>query len=166
MTNPIDIDALRQLMERLREEALSLHRGAWSRPDGGQDCTIAGQLADEAADAIEAMATELEALRASRGRVVVEWQPRIGEEVRLTQYFLDQYPDWKPDERFYVAGVCKGRNSGYPIDGLNVTLSDEWPPDSRTGGYTDGFYINRQLVPDDIAPAAVILPAEDCGEQS
>lgn len=59
MTQPVDIEALRALpalMERLRA----------ANPSGDGPITIE----DEAADAIEAMAIELEALRAERGRMV------------------------------------------------------------------------------------------------
>ena len=58
MTQPVDIEALRALMERLRA----------ANPSDDGPITIE----DEAADAIEAMATELEALRAERGRMVEE----------------------------------------------------------------------------------------------
>ena len=94
--------------------------------------------------------------------IMEQWQPRIGDEVKLSSAFLEGYPDWKPDERFWVAEIRKERASGYPVDGLNITLSEEWPVRSRTGGYTDGFYIGRAYEADDIEPAkALATPEKD-----
>jgi hypothetical protein len=47
-----DIDGL---IERLREEGLTLQQVAWSRLDGGQECSISAALADEAASQLEAL---------------------------------------------------------------------------------------------------------------
>jgi hypothetical protein len=51
MTQPPDDAAL---VARLREEAQQLQFVAWSRTDGGQDCSISAALAEEAATALEA----------------------------------------------------------------------------------------------------------------
>lgn len=67
MTQPMeDIEALRQLMERLRARVFCGEIDDYSpiNPDGS-----------EAADAIEAMTAELEALRAERGRMVEALEP-------------------------------------------------------------------------------------------
>jgi len=45
---------LTNIVERLREESTQLHITAWARKDGGQDCSIAASLAEEAADALVA----------------------------------------------------------------------------------------------------------------
>ena len=60
MNQPVDIEALRQLMERLRVASSRQH----IRPFEAKPAMR------EAADAIEAMTAELEALRAERGRMV------------------------------------------------------------------------------------------------
>ncbi len=44
---------MRDLVQRLRDEATALQRAAWSRTDGGQDHSLAAAIADEAADEIE-----------------------------------------------------------------------------------------------------------------
>lgn len=49
-----------ELVERLRERALELHGAAWSRLDGGQDCTISAALAEQAADRIETLERALQ----------------------------------------------------------------------------------------------------------
>jgi chromosome segregation ATPase len=49
------------LVKRLREVSLEKHQEAWARSDGGQDLTIGGMLADEAADRIEELEAKLEA---------------------------------------------------------------------------------------------------------
>lgn len=50
-----EIAKAREVVERLREEALCLHGAAWRSRSGGQDATISGSLADKAADMIEAL---------------------------------------------------------------------------------------------------------------
>jgi hypothetical protein len=87
------------------------------------------------------------------------WQPRIGEEVRVSQETAERWPDWR-DTRLWVVGVSMDRNvSGTPTEGLNVCVSDEWPVTNRTGGFTDGFYINRPYAGDDLRPIPT-APAE------
>lgn len=68
MSEKTNIDALRQLLERLRRRTavVAIDRS----PEGRTKIYGPDPLCAKAADAIEAMATELEALRASRGRVV------------------------------------------------------------------------------------------------
>jgi len=81
-----------------------------------------------------------------------EWCPRIGEEVRVSEGTATRWPDWR-DVRLWVVGVSLDRNVvGSPTRGLNISVSDEWPVTNRTGGFTDGFYINRDHAPDDLVP--------------
>lgn len=54
-----------ELIARLREESAALQKTAWSRMDGGQECSLSANLADEAA-------TALEALRAENERLIAE----------------------------------------------------------------------------------------------
>ena len=85
-------------------------------------------------------------------RGVGDWHPRIGEEVRPSENMIERWPDWR-DTRLWVVGVTLDRNVvGNPTRGLNVCVSDEWPVTNRTGGFTDGFYINRDHAPDDLVP--------------
>lgn len=49
--------------KELRERALEMHAAAWSRPDGGRDCTIGASLCDAAADEIERLTAENERMR-------------------------------------------------------------------------------------------------------
>lgn len=49
-----------EVAKELRERALEMHAAAWSRPDGGQECTIAASLCDAAADEIERLTAENE----------------------------------------------------------------------------------------------------------
>ena len=106
--------------------------------------------------AINHLPALLDRLEAAERGGTADWQPRVGEEIRLTDHFLDQYPEWRDGSRFWCAGISKDRASGYPVAGLNVTLAEEWPPTRKTGGYTDGFYIGRAGVPDDIEPVPAI----------
>jgi hypothetical protein len=55
--------AVEGLVKRLLEEARGLDRMAWSRMDGGQDCSIASNLATEAADALTAKDAEIAGLK-------------------------------------------------------------------------------------------------------
>ena len=85
-------------------------------------------------------------------RGVGDWHPRIGEEVRPSENMIERWPDWR-DTRLWVVGVTLDRNVvGNPTRVLNVCVSDEWPVTNRTGGFTDGFYINRDHTPDDLVP--------------
>lgn len=43
------------LVDRLRDESLALQKHAWSRMDGGQECSLSANLADEAANVITAL---------------------------------------------------------------------------------------------------------------
>lgn len=47
------------LIARLRDNAAEKHQEAWGRQDGGLDLSIGAMLADEAADAIEALQAEV-----------------------------------------------------------------------------------------------------------
>lgn len=53
-----------EVAKELRERALEMHAAAWSRPDGGQECTIGASLCDAAADEIERLTAENERMRA------------------------------------------------------------------------------------------------------
>lgn len=83
---------------------------------------------------------------------LVEWRPYIGEEVRVAEHIALTWPEWR-DQPLFVVGLSKDRLGGqYPIDGINVTVSEEWPLTSSTTGFTDGFWIGRLDKPDDLAP--------------
>lgn len=62
MTDTSD-KALLALAARLADESVDLYRNAWARTDGGQDCSIAGILADEAAATLRAIVAERQAKR-------------------------------------------------------------------------------------------------------
>lgn len=51
------------LLAKLREEALALSSKAWNSRCGGPDCGIASNLANEAADAIDSLESEVKALQ-------------------------------------------------------------------------------------------------------
>lgn len=81
-----------------------------------------------------------------------EWRPYIGEEVRVAEHIALTWPEWR-DQPLFVVGLSKDRLGGqYPIDGINVTVSEEWPLTSSTTGFTDDFWIGRLDKPDDLAP--------------
>ncbi|WP_370309231.1 hypothetical protein [Sphingobium abikonense] len=83
MTQPVDIEALRQLMERHERanEALSALHKKWPEASdcdeqnrqfrsAGYECDVSKALLSHAAvDALPSLLTELEALRAERGRM-------------------------------------------------------------------------------------------------
>lgn len=56
------------LIERLRDAAQESHAEAWRRVDGGQCLTISAMLAEEAADAIEALTARATASEAALAR--------------------------------------------------------------------------------------------------
>ena len=58
-------DDTTEVAKELRERALEMHAASWSRPDGGQDCTIGAWLCDAAADEIERLAVEIDRLAAA-----------------------------------------------------------------------------------------------------
>lgn len=55
------------IVERLREEALALQQTAWSRMDGGQQCSLNASLAEEAADEIERLTRQIEDMSRADG---------------------------------------------------------------------------------------------------
>ncbi|QTH19740.1 hypothetical protein HRJ34_15330 [Rhizorhabdus wittichii] len=77
------------------------------------------------------------------------WQPRIGDEVRASEHFLMKYGEWR-DQPLWVAGL-----QACDRGGINVSVSEDWPRNSRSLGLTDGFYINRHGRPNDLVPAAI-----------
>ena len=85
---------------------------------------------------------ELSSLRGEGG-----WCPRIGEEVRVSESYLELYGEWR-DLPLWVTGVQSERHGV----GINVTVTEQWPLESRTYGDTDGFYIGRDHSPDQLAP--------------
>ena len=92
-----------------------------------------------------------------------EWRPYIGEEVRVAEHIALTWPEWR-DQPLFVVGLSKDRLGGqYPIDGINVTVSEEWPLTSSTTGFTDDFWIGRLDKPDDLAPV-VRAALEQAGE--
>jgi hypothetical protein len=83
-----------------------------------------------------------------------EWRPYIGEEVRIAEHIAQTWPEWR-DQRLFVVGLSKDRLGGqYPIDGIHVTVSEEWPITSSTTGFTDDFWIGRPRQYDDLQPVA------------
>lgn len=88
------------------------------------------------------------------------WQPRIGERVTASEWFLREYGEWR-DIPLFVVGVHKDRG----IDGLNIWVSEHWPVDSNSDGYTDGFRIGRAGQPDDLYPSP-IAPASQAGSSA
>lgn len=120
-----------------REDVMWLS-GTESRIVGCAYCNLQGPISK----------SEDEAIANWNARGSTGWQPRIGDEVRASESFLSLYSEWR-DVPLFVAGICKDR--GTP--GLNVSVSEKWPVDSRSDGYTDGFYIGRDHCPDDIVPA-------------
>ncbi len=72
-------DELLALVERLRDESLALQRAAWSRVDGGQECSLSATLADEAANQIEALSAQL----AERDAEVERWHEAYRAEAHL-----------------------------------------------------------------------------------
>lgn len=89
------------------------------------------------------------------------WQPRIGERVEVR----DDYPDSSLWERtpLWVAGIHVAENG----DGLNVTVTEQWPVPNRHArdyiGHTDGFYIGRASAPDDLRPLPSTPEGPDVG---
>lgn len=85
-----------------------------------------------------------------RAAVGEQWVPHIGERVEVT--------DDTPDARdwgalpLWVAGV-RAHDSG---DGLDVTVSEQWPIPSRVSGryigQTDGFCVGASRSPDMLRP--------------
>ena len=135
---------------------VSGHVYLWqTAPDTGEEAQI--NLSPQGA---ARLAQELAARIATpSGRAQGEWRPFIGQEVRATSHIIEKWPDWR-DTRLWVVGISKDRiGNQYPVDGINITVSDEWPVTSKTGGFTDGFYIGRQYDADDLEPAAP--PAQD-----
>ncbi|MGN7931181.1 hypothetical protein [Sphingopyxis sp. 22461] len=114
-----------------------------------QTACIAEMLADRLAAVPSALSGD-----AGEG----EWQPRIGDEVRASEGFLSRYGEWR-DVPLFVAGICKDRG----VPGLNVSVSEKWPVDLNSDGYTDGFYIGRDHCPDDLVPVAA-LPSHQGAE--
>lgn len=90
-----------------------------------------------------------------RGEAMTEaskWQPRIGEQVVITSS-KSWASDWVDAAGqplvLWVAGMTA------LTDGIDVTLSEEWPLPTRLfgqGHLTDGFIIARSGDQDDIAP--------------
>lgn len=80
-----------------------------------------------------------------------QWRPWIGERVRCTEQFLDQYPKWR-GLHLWVIGIQIHPTSNHFENGLNITVSDEWPVRGRSNAGTDGFYINRPFKSDDLEP--------------
>lgn len=60
-----------RLCEALNAESLELQSHAWRRVDGGQDCCISAQLADDAAATIRALQAALAAAEAERDAAVL-----------------------------------------------------------------------------------------------
>lgn len=59
------------LVERLRDEATALSRVAWARPDGGIDACLSSNLANEAADAITTLQSQVSKLREALEEIAV-----------------------------------------------------------------------------------------------
>jgi hypothetical protein len=60
-----------------------------------------------------------------------------------------EYGEWR-DQPLWVAGL-----QACDRGGINVSVSEDWPRNSRSLGLTDGFYINRPDRPNDLVPAAL-----------
>ncbi|NOW46216.1 hypothetical protein FHW96_002374 [Novosphingobium sp. SG751A] len=80
-----------------------------------------------------------------------DWRPYIGQQVKPSYSLLESYPEYR-GETYFVAEIRIERRGGYPVDGLNIAITEEWPVTSKTTGFTDGFYINRAGKPDDLEP--------------
>lgn len=83
-----------------------------------------------------------------------DWCPRIGDEVEPTESFLEKYPEWR-GTRMWVVGTEARRG----MQGINVTVAEEWPLQRRGDGFTDGFYINQPHECDDLQPARAAIAA-------
>ncbi|WP_103727620.1 hypothetical protein [Novosphingobium sp. HII-3] len=161
VTGGEDVERQAALVARLRASGEPVHDRIWLHGigDDAGEVTWANEPdpsgePEEAEWAVEYVLAALSpsAPEAPSERGVGDWHPRIGEEVRPSENMIERWPDWR-DTRLWVVGVTLDRNVvGNPTRGLNVCVSDEWPVTNRTGGFTDGFYINRDHVPDDLVP--------------
>lgn len=81
-----------------------------------------------------------------------DWNPRIGERVRVSEAQAEQFPDWR-DVPLWVVGVTiERRPGGDAKPGLNVWVSEQWPVTSSTDGFTDGFLIGAAGEGDHLIP--------------
>lgn len=159
-------DPMPKVMEALRFYAnqLSWPNNAWHqpmivdasaldnhRPDGPQKPSDM-LLHDRGSAARQALAA-LEEIGPGQERASdPAWNPYVGQEVRLAEHLARNWPEWR-EQRLWIVGINKERRGGqYPIDGLNITVSEEWPITSQTSGFTDAFYVGRREAPDDLAP--------------
>ncbi|WDA37823.1 hypothetical protein [Sphingobium sp. YC-XJ3] len=136
-----------------------------SEPIEGEKGDIAYDLLRQAAAQIasDQRKAALPELQALGQEFEAGWRPYIGQEVRAASHIVEKWPDWQ-DTRLWVVGIAKDRiGNQYPVDGINVTVSDEWPVTSKTGGFTDGFYIGRQFEADDLIPSAPSGEGSDHG---
>lgn len=99
---------------------------------------------DETAEMGYALGDHLAVILAALKSPAVEWQPRIGDPVQVSES-CPYSGDWKRT-RLWVAGLSIKRGS----NGINISVCESWPPSSD--GYTDGFYIGRPKKHDDLIP--------------
>ncbi|WP_347091705.1 hypothetical protein [Sphingomonas parapaucimobilis] len=109
-------------------------------------------------DHVRALSTlSADAIRQGEGGK--DWVPQIGERVAISQA-CPYLSDWH-DTALWCCGV-RVHDSG---DGLDITVTEQWPMPSRhSRGYlgpTDGFRLNASGYADDITRFATPAPAVD-----
>lgn len=89
-----------------------------------------------------------------------DWRPYLGQPVQATEALLERFPEYR-GETYFIAGIGIERRGGYPVDGLNITITEDWPVTSKTLGFTDEFYINRAGKADDLEPIRLNVTSKE-----